>query len=748
MNQHSEVIGSFLRNGQFPLEADYVFATEEELVQFYTEPENQAILHQGWFKVVGEGNEQALYWVVKENEELKFVKLLENIDRDTIYEDLKDIHQKLEQEIQDRENADNALDEKFTELIDTERQERIDSDNEIWGDKESLVDGLDDISKLSQNVHSLIIQLEELYKTTSSIIKGDDELTLWEFRKYLATLDYPSLEHLSKAVHKFLDTFDPEDDKINTLPELQEFLHGFTDKDKLYNILVDLWNAIEGTPTPNTQFRTLRGIQDFVEALASYTKNREDNLQSELDQTQVGVGLSGDGSYNADRETYYLKNATSVMNALKILDQEIHNLEFSVSTEVGNQIIIKPDGLYHNADIEYNDGTLIFKVNGNILRTYYIGLTSIVEDSYYDPSNEEIVIIFKLLNGDSQRIKIPAGALIREWEIDNSYPDKVVELTKVDSVGPGSDKLLADVRLSTDNYNILVKDGNTLLVDGRASNIIYDGDVTVESKIRELGDKDSEQQKQIDQLNYDLIEETTRAKEKEHDIEDALTAEQNRAQLAETTLQNSITNNTNNIENITSQLNNLQEDYNEYKVQVEKDKADINNSITELSGKVNSNQSSIEELKQNVSFNQEKIAETQQAIHAEEDRASKEEHRLEDLISGQASSISSLTEKVANIETIVSDMKSSVDEANSTAKEAKILAESFAADISNIKQTSQSLQEALNKEISDRAKEDKNLKESLEQLKSQFETIINKKLEPLIQRVEAIESTLTWNKHE
>ena len=36
------------------------------------------------------------------------------------------------------------------------------------------------------------------------------------------------------------------------------------------------------------------------------------NLQTELDQTQVGVGLSGDGAYNPDKETYYLKDATSV----------------------------------------------------------------------------------------------------------------------------------------------------------------------------------------------------------------------------------------------------------------------------------------------------------------------------------------------------------------------------------------------------------------------------------------------------
>ena len=74
-----------------------------------------------------------------------------------------------------------------------------------------------------------------------------------------------------------------------------------------------------GDPSPTSNFRTLRGIEDFVRALQSTLENKH-NIQSELDQTQIGVGLSGDGSYNPDQSTTYLKEATSVMNALKILD--------------------------------------------------------------------------------------------------------------------------------------------------------------------------------------------------------------------------------------------------------------------------------------------------------------------------------------------------------------------------------------------------------------------------------------------
>jgi hypothetical protein len=39
-------------------------------------------------------------------------------------------------------------------------------------------------------------------------------------------------------------------------------------------------------------------------------------------------------------------------------------------------------------------------------------------------------MVFKLIDGTSQPITIPVGTLIREWDVDNSQPDKVVELER------------------------------------------------------------------------------------------------------------------------------------------------------------------------------------------------------------------------------------------------------------------------------------------------------------------------------
>jgi hypothetical protein len=52
MSKYSEVIGSFIRRGNYPLEADYIFASETALKEFYSDPVQSAVLHKGLLKVV------------------------------------------------------------------------------------------------------------------------------------------------------------------------------------------------------------------------------------------------------------------------------------------------------------------------------------------------------------------------------------------------------------------------------------------------------------------------------------------------------------------------------------------------------------------------------------------------------------------------------------------------------------------------------------------------------------------------
>ena len=437
MSQYSEMMGSFIRTGDYPMEANYIFSSEEELKAFYADELNNTTLHKGLLKIVSSEDSQTLYWVIEVGGELQFKPLIQEGSIDKLFDRLAQIRNDLNQEISDRKNS-------ILEIVGTD-------------DMSEFHNQLDNLLAISNAVVDLQKQSAEHSNILSAIVGTEEENIL----EYLKSLDYNNLSDISNLLHKFFDTVDDSDSQINTLPELQKFLRGFDYTHNLYQHLRDLWNEIQGTPTPSTTFRTLRGVQDFVETLASVSNNRDDNFQTELDQTQVGVGLSGDGSFSPDQETNYLKSATSVMNALKTLDGLIaqalrtskliptetntvsitvdedvksSNISANVKVSNGSDIIVNNDGLYTKLSTEYENGILTIKVNGNIRSQHALTISSIID------------------NPD----------------------DKVVELSR-EKVVSGTDKLSADVRLDSSNYNILKKVGNSLSVDGRSSSITHGG---------------------------------------------------------------------------------------------------------------------------------------------------------------------------------------------------------------------------------------------------------------------------------
>lgn len=159
----------------------------------------------------------------------------------------------------------------------------------------------------------------------------------------------------------------------------------------------------------------------------------------------------------------------------KELDGYIVSAKLNLSNQLGNDLIKKEDGLYFNVDSTYKDGQLSILVNGKVVAQHILGFSSLVDTAKYDPAQESIVIVFKLLSGEKQTVTIPVGALIREWEVDNAQPGKVVELERVMAID-GADTLSADVRLWADKNNILKKYGNTLGVDGTSENITHNSE--------------------------------------------------------------------------------------------------------------------------------------------------------------------------------------------------------------------------------------------------------------------------------
>lgn len=421
MSQYSEIMGSFIRTGDYPIEANYIFSSEEELKAFYTDELNNTTLHKGLLKIVSSEDSQTLYWVVEVEGELQFKPLIQEGSIDKLFDRLAQIRNDLNQEISDRENS-------ILEIVGT-------------NDMSEFHNQLDNLLAISNAVVNLQEQSAKHSNILSAIVGTEEENIL----EYLKSLDYNNLSDISNLLHKFFDTIDDSDSQINTLPELQKFLR---------------------------------------------------NLQTELDQTQVGVGLSEDGSFSPDQETNYLKSTTSIMDALKTLDgliakalktsklvpietntvsitvgEDVNNSNISANAKVsnGSDIIVNNDGLYTKLSTEYENGILTIKVNGSIRSQHNLAISSIIDNAYYDQDTKSLVFNFK----NSQEVIIPIDNLIGEWVVDNP-DDKVVELSR-EKVASGTDKLSADVRLDSQDYNILKKVGNSLSVDGRSSSITHDG---------------------------------------------------------------------------------------------------------------------------------------------------------------------------------------------------------------------------------------------------------------------------------
>ena len=61
MSQYSEMMGSFIRTGNYPMEANYIFPTEAALKEFYSDPINATTIQPDAISV---GNAGAENWLI------------------------------------------------------------------------------------------------------------------------------------------------------------------------------------------------------------------------------------------------------------------------------------------------------------------------------------------------------------------------------------------------------------------------------------------------------------------------------------------------------------------------------------------------------------------------------------------------------------------------------------------------------------------------------------------------------------
>lgn len=455
MSNFAQLIASFDRAGNFPLEANYIFDSFEALQEFYKDPVNNATLHKGLLKIVSTEDKQFLYWCVEENGSLIFKELI---------------------------NAESII----------ELQKQIDA--LVEKDKEHDAE----IAKINEALKEFI----DVYKTFCLIVGIDekDPRSYQELYDHLDSLSWKNLTIINDFLTYFWDE-DPDKDyqNVKNWSHLNEIFKDLDTSKTLAQHLYELWVKIMGDANPNEKYNTLMKIKSHIEDV---NRNLGYTIE-EINAIETAVGLHANGQYKSDPSTKHIQNATSVMDALakldSLIDKAINNQNIEVedsssidltihhyneknvlqgdvkiSSEDKNILLVKNDGLWSAVSLNYNKGQLSLLVNGEVRDTYNLGLSGIVKQAKYNPDTESIEITFKTLDED-QMVSIHMGSLINEWTVDNSIGNDVVVLTKTRKEGQGTDTLSADVRIYENDYNILTRKEKALYVDGRTSNIKHEG---------------------------------------------------------------------------------------------------------------------------------------------------------------------------------------------------------------------------------------------------------------------------------
>lgn len=194
-----------------------------------------------------------------------------------------------------------------------------------------------------------------------------------------------------------------------------------------------------------------------------FTTDEHDNITYKFEQ-EVQARINGDNSLNEkivelsgksinfveDTDSVRMSKTGDVIKSdVKLCGREDNILDI-VKDNTG-------DGVYASVDVLYDGQTnkLTLVTNKGQKELQLIGVTAF-DEIRYNPLTETVDI---KATGIDEMIRIPVGALIQEWEVQNEVNSPVV-LSLSKHVVDGKDALSANVKVSTKEDNIFeVKDG-------------------------------------------------------------------------------------------------------------------------------------------------------------------------------------------------------------------------------------------------------------------------------------------------
>ena len=261
---------------------------------------------------------------------------------------------------------------------------------------------------------------------------------------------------------------------------------------------------------------------DKLKELISETQQEVEDLKNSLNVVEVD-------SDTIDLTVEHNETGTTIKGDVRVPQQ-------IVGSEKTNIIQVKEnEGLFASVTLKKptNENRLIFD---NGIEETVIDLpdfASAIISISYDPSKECITIQYYDADKNVKTSEIPVGSLIDEWEVENHGHTVTLEKTRVEE--GGKDILTADVNIMPEggeHFNVLKKEGEQLYVSGKD---VFDGYVKgTTDEIKSQVTSESERAQNAEQVLRDAINvaeneltslidnETSRATQKEGELEEAL----------------------------------------------------------------------------------------------------------------------------------------------------------------------------------------------------------------------------------
>ena len=198
-------------------------------------------------------------------------------------------------------------------------------------------------------------------------------------------------------------------------------------------------HAADGSEVNIVRFPSEKEIKGIVSGAS-------DTLQKELDKTQVGAGLSGDGSYVKDDSTNYLKEAESLKDADKKLDSELKKtndaLEKAKVSSSDKTITISTGGTNTDISVNIDNNTLVKDSTSGVIS---------VSPTATSVEGENAIVVTGVTSGKKVSLKIVTGEKVLSQDDEGLKSTISIKsgdtpvYTEYKLVGTGDTVVLGDV---------------------------------------------------------------------------------------------------------------------------------------------------------------------------------------------------------------------------------------------------------------------------------------------------------------